>query len=233
MIGGRHPPATASNALLWRRLGAKTLELVHGAISDVSVDRTGLEEVVVDDEVIAAMRQMGLGIPDDAERPTVAAVLDTIEARLRRKLAGPSPHPVYESLARRLEKLRQMKLAKATESVEFLKQLLEIARQVVEAEKAEAEGHLDEMASILPDPDIGALTQIFREFKPDAAPEIIEKVVTDIDTIVRQVRFTGWQTSHPGDRQVRQEIRVILRKYELPPTGELFDRAYAYIVENY
>lgn len=227
-------PATASNALLWHRLGAKTLELVHGAITEVTVDRTGLEEVVVDEEVISAMRQLGLGVEtttDDAV--TVGEVLDTIQARLQRKLAGSAAHPVWVSLGKRLEKLREAKVAQATESVEFLKELLEVARQVVEAERAEADGRLDELTSVLPDPDIGALTQILLEFKPDATPEIVERVVTDIDTIVRQVRFTGWQTSHPGDRLVRQEVRIILKKYDLPPTGPLFDRAYAYIVEHY
>ena len=77
------------------------------------------------------------------------------------------------------------------------------------------------------------MTQIFREFAPPDAPVIVEQVVTDIDTIVRQIRFTGWTSSQPGDRTVRNEIRKILRKYGLPVTGELFDRAYAYIRENY
>jgi len=50
---------------------------------------------------------------------------------------------------------------------------------------------------------------------------------------VQPVRGTGWQTSHPGDRMVRQELRLILKNSGLPPAGELFDRAYAYIRENY
>jgi type I restriction enzyme R subunit len=50
---------------------------------------------------------------------------------------------------------------------------------------------------------------------------------------VQPVRGTGWQTSHPGDRTVRQELRLILKNSGLPPAGELFDRAYAYIRENY
>lgn len=36
-----------------------------------------------------------------------------------------------------------------------------------------------------------------------------------------------------GRRSVRKEVRVILKKYGLPTTGELFDRSYAYIRENY
>ena len=57
--------------------------------------------------------------------------------------------------------------------------------------------------------------------------------MNDIDTIVRQVRFTGWSHTQNGDRTVRREVRLTLKKYGLPTTGELFDRAYAYIRENY
>lgn len=62
---------------------------------------------------------------------------------------------------------------------------------------------------------------------------ILESVVADIDTIVRQVSFAGWNETQAGDRTVRKEVRLVLKKYALPTTGELFDRAYAYIRENY
>jgi type I restriction enzyme R subunit len=54
-----------------------------------------------------------------------------------------------------------------------------------------------------------------------------------VDELVQPVRGTGWQTSAPGDRLVRQELRLILKNSGLPHSGELFDRAYAYIRENY
>jgi len=53
------------------------------------------------------------------------------------------------------------------------------------------------------------------------------------ESLTRWRKFTGWQTSQPGDRQVRVELRKTLAKHALPTTGELFDRAYAYIRENY
>jgi type I restriction enzyme R subunit len=58
-------------------------------------------------------------------------------------------------------------------------------------------------------------------------------VVGKIDDLVGPIRASGWQTSHPGDRLVRQELRLILRDSGLPPAGDLFDHAYAYIRENY
>jgi type I restriction enzyme R subunit len=169
----------------------------------------------------------------DAKRPpTVAEVLDTVEARLRRKLDGPDVHPVWRSLADRLESLRQARLADAAASVEFLKQILELARALLEAEKREGDGTLDEMR-VLPDPHKGALTQIFAEYAPEQTPAIIEHVVEQIDGIVRPVRGSGWQTSAPGDREVRRQLRLTLTRNGLAATGELYDRAYAYIRENY
>ena len=180
-----------------------------------------------------ALRQLEL-FPADVDPgtpPTVEEVLDTLEARLRRKLAGPT-HPVWVSLADRLEPLRQAKLRTAAASVEFLKQLLELARALVEAEKRDADGTLDEM-SVLPDPHKGALTQILQEYAPEQTPALIENVVEKVDTIVWPVRGTGWKTSQPCDREVRRQLRLVLSRNGLPAVGELYDRAYAYIREHY
>ena len=101
----------------------------------------------------------------------------------------------------------------------------------IEAEKADDEGRISEIKVL--DPRKGALTQIFEECRPEGTPVVIETVVEQVDSLVSPVRGTGWQSSHPGDRTVRQELRLILRNSGLPPAGELFDRAYAYIRENY
>lgn len=228
-------PTDAPDRLLWQRLGAKTAELIHEHLSDVTVDGRGLETVAIDAGVFEALRQLNL-FPDvdegeTPEPPTVEDILDTLEARLQRKLADATSHPVWVSLAERLEALRRSKIDSAAASVEFLKQLLVLAKDLVEAEKADDEGRLDEVAVV--DPDKGALTQILAEYAPPDVPVIIETVVEKIDAIVRPVRGTGWQESQPGDRSVRQELRLVLRDSGLPPQGEIFDRAYAYIREHY
>jgi type I restriction enzyme R subunit len=229
-------PTGTSDALLWQRLGAKTLELVHGHITEVQVTGSGLDEVIVDTETIEAIRQLTLpdtGVKLDGPEPmTIGEALDTIEGRIRRRLDASRNHPVYIALSDRLERLRHRQLSRSAASVEFLREILELAQHVTAVERAEDAGHLDQV-SILPDPNVGALTQIFREYAPADAPVIIENVVADIDTIVRQVRFTGWSQTQNGDRTVRREVRLTLKKYGLPTTGELFDRAYAYIRENY
>lgn len=232
-------PTKVSDALLWHRLGAKTLALVHGHIGAVAVIGTGLEEVVVDPEAIEAMRALiGQGELDlDPDRDlltnpvTLDEVLDTIDARIKRRLAA-HPHAVYRSLAEQIERLRQQAIRKAEDSVEFLKHALDVARLAVQAERLDHDGRLDE-AELLLDPHVGALTQIVNAYKPTGAPVIVDDVVRDIDTIVKQVRYTGWNETQEGDRTVRREIRVVLKKYLLPLTGPLFDNAYGYIRENY
>lgn len=228
-------PTDAPDRLLWQRLGAKTAELIHEHLTDVTVDGRGLETVAIDAGVFEALRQLNL-FPDidegeDPEPPTVEDILDKLETRLQRKLAGGTNHPVWVSLADRLEALRRAKIDSAAASVEFLKQLLELAKDLVEAEKADEEGRLDDIKVV--DPDKGALTQILAEYAPPDVPVIIETVVEKIDAIVRPVRGTGWQESQPGDREVRQQLRLVLKDSGLPPQGEIFDRAYAYIREHY
>jgi type I restriction enzyme R subunit len=232
-------PTKVSDALLWHRLGAKTLALVHGHISNVEVTGTGLEEIVVDPEAIEAMRklveqgELDIDIDRDlfTQPVTLDEVLDTIDARIQRRLAA-NPHPVYQSLAEQIERLRKQVIRRAEDSIDFLKQALEVARIAVQAERLEAEGRLDEAEPLL-DRNIGALTQIVDAYKPKGTPVIVNDVVRDIDSIVKQSRYTGWNETQEGDRTVRRELRMTLKKYALPLTGPLFDNAYAYIRENY
>ena len=67
----------------------------------------------------------------------------------------------------------------------------------------------------------------------EAAWQIASAGVPVVLHEMRPVRGTGWQESQPEDRRVRQELRLVLRDSGLPPQGEIFDRAYAYIRENY
>ena len=229
-------PTDAPDKLLWQRLGAKTADLINEHVTDFVVDRRGLETVAIDAEVFEALRQLNLfpegpGDGETPEPPTIEEVLGHLEDRLKRKLAGPNVHPVWKNLSERLEALRQSRIDSAEASVEFLKMILQIAADLVAAERAEVEGTLDEIKII--DPDKGALTQILEEYAPEGTPVIIETVVERIDEIVRPVRGTGWQESQPGDRTVRQELRKVLRANGLPPQGEVFDRAYEYIRNNY
>lgn len=131
-----------------------------------------------------------------------------------------------------MDRLRRLAITGAEDSIEFLKKALEVAKAAIIAERLDGEGRLDEAQHLL-DPNIGALTQIVEQYKPENTPVIVTNLVCDIDSIAKQVAYSGWNESQPGDRAARLEIRAVLKKYALRVTGPLFDNAYAYIRENY
>lgn len=62
---------------------------------------------------------------------------------------------------------------------------------------------------------------------------MVERVVADIDEIVRLVRFPGWQGTQAGEREVKKALRKALFKYKLHADEELFEKAYSYIKQYY
>ena len=111
-------------------------------------------------------------------------------------------------------------------SIEFLKALLELARDVVEAEKKVDSVEEQKKAKT-------ALTELVTEVRTESTPVIVECVVSDIDEIVRQMRFPGWQQTVAGEREIQKTLRKTLLKYQLHREQELFDRAYGYIKQYY
>lgn len=111
-------------------------------------------------------------------------------------------------------------------SVEFLKQLLVIAKETIQAEKELPEDEDDDRGK-------AALTDLFNEIKTEETPIIVERVVADIDEIVRLVRFPGWQSTLAGEREVKKALRRSLFKYKLHTDDELFEKAYNYIRQYY
>ena len=110
--------------------------------------------------------------------------------------------------------------------MDFLKSLLELAKDVVEAEKeVPAEERVDAGKA--------ALTELFVEAKNAHTPIIVERVVADIDEIVKSVRFDDWQATKAGEREVQRALRLTLLKYKLHTNQDLFDRAYDYIRKYY
>ena len=75
--------------------------------------------------------------------------------------------------------------------------------------------------------------ELFLEVKAEDTPMIVERIVADIDEIVRMVRFPGWQSTSAGEREVQKALRKTLLKYHLHKDQELFDRAYGYIRQYY
>jgi type I restriction enzyme R subunit len=226
-------PNKAADLLLWQKLGAKTMEIVHEHLTGVTIDADQLEKVAIDSGLLEVLKDKTLFPVEPVKgKPTLTAldILQRLEERIQKRLAG-EDNKVWRSLAERLELLRLSRISSSEESVDFLKHLLELAKALLEAEKADEEGRLSDIQVV--DPRKGALTQIFEDYRPEGTPVVIETIVEQIDALVEPVRGTGWQTSHPGDRTVRQQLHLIFKNNGLPIGGTLFDRAYAYIRENY
>ena len=149
-----------------------------------------------------------------------------IEIKIAKRLRKHAGNPVFIQLGERLESLRRRHEQGLLTSMEFLKQLLELAREVVRAEN-ETPPEVEE------DQGKAALTELFQEVKNETTPVMVERIVGDIDEIVRVVRFPDWQQTNAGEREVQKALRRTLLKYKLHTEQELFDRAYAYIKQYY
>lgn len=228
-------PRDRSRTFLWERYGAKTQALIHANMSDIRVKPKPGRNVTLDAAGLALVKriaeQLRLVDPpkqsDKTPGDVFQDVLDSIEARLKRRLEE-ADAAVYRSLAERIEKLRAQAVTNVEESLAFLEEALQVAREVVAADRAAEEGHLE-----LYDPKTGALTQIVEENIPPGLHKIVPDIVHRIDNIVVQVAFAGWHEDTDGDKKVRRELRSTLRDFSLPVTGPLFDKTYAYVRENY
>lgn len=206
--------AQSFGKLIWHSLGAKTIELIH---QNVHVDavRDDLDTLVLDADLLEAV----LSNPD----PKKAKEIEIKLSRRMRKHAG---NPKFKQLSERLDALKDRFESGQVNSVEFLKQLLEIAKETLQAEK-DVPSEEDE------DRGKAALTELFNEVKTSETPIMVERVVADIDEIVRLVRFPGWQGTQAGEREVKKALRKALFKYKLHADEELFEKAYSYIRQYY
>ena len=208
------PTSDDSGRLLWHALGAQTTNLIHAHIHVDGISHE-MEEIVLDAKVIDDL--MNNKDPREAQR-----IMKILISRLARH----SNNPIFIQLSERLEALRAKAEQGLINSIEFIKQLCEIARDTVQAEKQT--DTIDERKTAK-----AALTELFLEMKTDQTPAVVERIVTDIDNIVKYVRFEGWQNTTTGEKLVMKELRKILWvKYQIKDE-ELFNRAYAYIREYY
>jgi len=238
-------PHDPSSELLWNRVGTKTIALVHKHMDNITVTHRG-GRAIIEPTALAALRELTddgtITPPDDtdsetkpAEEMTVEEVMESIEARIKRRLKGAegdAARKVYESLAKRLELLRQQMLAQPDDAVGYLMKAFDVAKLTVRAERMEDDGTLSGNEALF-DPNIGALTQIVAENKPEGVDVVVEKLAAEIDAIVKLIAFTGWTDKDEGAKKVKSELRLVLKKYRLPIKGEPFESAYAYIRENY
>ena len=208
-------PTSGTGALLWHSLGAKTIELIHANVH-VDVVQDDLDKIVLDADLLEAILST-----DDPEHKA-----KEIEIKIAERLRRHMHNPRFRKLSERLEKLKEQHEAGQLHSIQFLKALLELAQELVNAEK-EVPPAEDE------DRGKAALTELFQYAKTGDTPVMFERVVDDIDEIVRMVRFDGWQVTAAGEREVRKALRRTLLKYKLHTDHDLFEKAYGYVKEYY
>ena len=208
-------PASDDNGrLLWHALGAQTTALIHEHIHVTGINHD-MEEMVLDADVIDNL--MNKKDPNQAKK-----VLKILTGRLSKH----GNDPIFKKLSERLEALRDKAEKGLISSIEFIKELCQIAKETLQAEKQTDKQEVQKSAK-------AALTDLFLELKTDTTPAIVERIVNDIDEIVRVVRFDGWQNSTVGEREVKRELRKVLwTKYQIKDE-DLFNRAYDYIKEYY
>jgi type I restriction enzyme R subunit len=209
-------PVTQIGGLIWAAFGAKTLEIVHQNIEvDAPPDVTEMLELDADliDEFFEHNK--------DAGKKTKELEINLI-ARIRKH----DKNDRFVKLGERLEELREKHEQGLITSIEFLKHLLILAKEVAEAER-----------EVVPGPEIdkgkAALTELFNGIKNDKTPIIVERIVADIDGIVKIVRFDGWQNTTAGRQEVKKALRsVVWVKYKIKDS-DVFDKAYKYIEMYY
>jgi type I restriction enzyme, R subunit len=208
------PSTDSIGKLLWHSLGARTSALIHQGIHVKGITG-GSDEYVLDADVI-----------DDIAGSRDPQKIKQLEKALAKRLKKYGDDPRFKDLSERLEQLRDKAERGLIASIEFVKELCKIAKETVQAEKESLSEQELKTAK-------AALTELFQETKTDQTPAVVERIVNDIDAVVKVVRFPGWQDSGPGQKQVQKALRQSLLKYRLHQDQELFDRAYGYIREYY
>lgn len=206
-------PSDITGRLVWHALGAKTIDLINEHVQ-VEVPH-GEETIVLDAQTIEDLMAGKKDVkPEEIEKQ--------ITARIARHLNN----PVFVELGKRLNVLREKYADIQQSSLDFLRELLELARDTVAAEKAVNEVPREEQGK-------AALTELLDALKTDGTPVIVENIVSRIDEVVRAVRFEGWQSTVRGDQEVRQALRRTLYVQFKIRDNDVFEKAVGYVREYY
>ena len=209
-------PTDGRGGLIWASLGAKTIELVHQNVTvgnaDESLDILSMDADLIDDFL--------------EKQKDIKKTTKKVEINLVAKILKHGKDQKFIKLGEKLEALREKHEQGLITSIEFLKLLLELAKEAAQAEK-----------EVVPeqevDKGIAALTELFNGVRNRNTPVIVERIVADIDSIVKIVRFDGWQNTTAGKQEVKKALRsVVWIKYKIKDK-EVFDKAYSYIEQYY
>ena len=211
-------PVSGGN-LIWTLLGAKTIEIIHNNIDTIDIG-TPLEDLVVDADIIDSVLE---------DEKKIQKKIVEVEKMLRLRLGEHTGDPKFKQFAEKLDELREKMAQNMISSIDFLKQLLAMAKDLLEEEK-KVDQPQDKRAQAR-----AALTDLFQSIKTDETPVVVENVVNDIDNevvnIVRQ--FNDAFKSITAQREIKKKLRSILWiKYSIKD-NDVFEKAYQYIEMYY
>ena len=207
-------PVGQTGSLVWAALGPETIKMIHEN-TDIKRIRDDIDELVMDEHAVFTLTEK-----EQEKRAR------RLEINLMGILRGHGD-PKFVALGERLEKLRQDYEAGVIKAIDWLKGLLDAAKDTVRLER-----ELDEKVVAVED-NIQALTKLFLETRPDRTPQVIQDIVEQIDKIVKATRFKGWQNSNSGPREIQKALMLTLAQFGLGKDKELFNKAYGYIEEHY
>lgn len=207
-------PVGQTGSLVWAALGPETIKMIHEH-TDIKRIRDNIEELIMDEHSLFTLT--------DKEQEKRARQL---EIDLMGRLRGHG-NPKFVALGERLEKLRQDYEAGVIKAIEWLKGLLDAAKDTVHAERETGDNPVTQKDNKQ------ALTKLFMETRPNSTPKIVQQVVEQIDKIVKTKRFKNWQNSNSGPREIQKALLLTLNQFGLGKDGELFAKAYGYIEEHY
>ena len=165
-------------------------------------------------------------IEDSLSGHRSATDAEEIAKAITARIAKHRGNPKFVALGKRLNALREKYSDLQQANLDFLRELLELAKDTVAAENEIEELPPEEQGK-------AALTELFEAVKTDDTPIIVENVVHEIDEVVRATRFTGWQDTIEGKREVQKALRRTLHvKFKIRDT-DVFDKAYSYVQEYY
>ena len=214
-------PATSTGNLIWTILGPKTIELIHENVTSIDIGES-VEDLVVDSRILDEC------IKDEKKRNrTIIEIQKILKLRLGNPKHAQSKE--FKQLIAKLQELQEKMRQQQIDSITFLKELLAMAKEVLDVEK-KLEQPQDKRQQAR-----DALTELFESVRTPETPIVVENVVNDIDTQVVDIvrRFNNAFNTITGQNEVRKMLRSILwLKYKIKD-NDVFEKAYKYVEMYY
>ena len=215
-------PVNSTSNLIWTILGPKTIQLIHENVVSIDIGES------IEDLVVSDTRLLEECIKDENKRNRT---IIEIEKMLRLRLGNPkhAGSKEFKKLSQKLKELQEKMRQQQIDSIQFLKDLLALAKETLETEQ-KMEQPEDQRKKAK-----DALTELFESVRTPETPIVVENVVNDIDQNVVDIvrRFSNAFKTVTGQNEVRKMLRTILwLKYKIKD-NEVFEKAYKYVEMYY